>query len=552
MQNEVEQYITAAASGEIVTSKLVQQTCQRHLLDLEHAHLRGLKFSEARAQHVITFIETFCRHSKGEWAGKPFLLDVWQKALISILFGWVHSETGYRRFRFAYCELARGSGKSTLAAAIGLYGLLADGEPGAEVYAAATKREQARIVWSEADRMVRQSPSLRKRIKTQRNLLTIKGTASKFEPLSSDLKSLDGLNPAVCIVDELHAHPNRSIWDVLVTALGKRRQPLLFAITTAGFDRHSVCWEQHAYSEKVLDGTVQDDSWFAWIAGLDECDDWQDESLWVKANPGLGTTVQIAELRQQALKARESPSGLNSFLRLRLNIWTESHTAWMPMDRWDACNGPVDFAALQGRECFAGLDLSTTLDISALVLLFPPTEDDLLYTVLPFFFIPSENIADRVKRDRVPYDVWKRNDLLTLTDGNVIDYDAIRAKVQELGEQFNIREIAFDRWNATQVTTQLAGDGYTMVPFGQGFQSMSSPTKRLLELAISGRIAHGGNPVLRWMAGNAVVKTDPAGNIKLDKSKSTEKIDGAVALAMALSRAEAHAPETNNAGIFLA
>jgi phage terminase large subunit-like protein len=552
MQNEVEQYITAAASGEIVTSKLVRQTCERHLKDLQDAHLRGLKFSEARAQHVITFIETFCRHSKGEWAGKPFLLDVWQKALISILFGWVHSETGYRRFRFAYCELARGSGKSTLAAAIGLYGLLADGEPGAEVYAAATKREQARIVWSEADRMVRQSPSLRKRIKTQRNLLTIKGTASKFEPLSSDLKSLDGLNPAVCIVDELHAHPNRSIWDVLVTALGKRRQPLLFAITTAGFDRHSVCWEQHAYSEKVLDGTVQDDSWFAWIAGLDECDDWQDESLWVKANPGLGTTVQIAELRQQALKARESPSGLNSFLRLRLNIWTESHTAWMPMDRWDACNGPVDFAALQGRECFAGLDLSTTLDISALVLLFPPTEDDLLYTVLPFFFIPSENIADRVKRDRVPYDVWKRNDLLTLTDGNVIDYDAIRAKVQELGEQFNIREIAFDRWNATQVTTQLAGDGYTMVPFGQGFQSMSSPTKRLLELAISGRIAHGGNPVLRWMAGNAVVKTDPAGNIKLDKSKSTEKIDGAVALAMALSRAEAHAPETNNAGIFLA
>jgi phage terminase large subunit-like protein len=551
MTNATEQYIHAAANGQIVVSRFVRQTCQRHLEDLEHAQSRGLMFSKSRADHVIRFIETFCRHSKGAWAGKPFVLDTWQTALVSILFGWVQKETGYRRFRFAYCELARGSGKSTLAAAIGLYMLLADGEPGAEVYAAATKKEQARIVWSEADRMVRQSPSLRKRIRNRRNLLDIKGSASKFEPLSSDIKSLDGLNPACCLVDELHAHPSRQIWDVLTTALGKRRQPLLFAITTAGYDRHSVCWEQHTYSQKVLEGSVKDDSWFAWIAGLDEGDNWEDEANWVKANPGLGSTVQLTELRGQAQKAKESPSALNSFLRLRLNVWTESVTAWLPMDKWKAASEPFGLDILKGRRCYAGLDLSTTTDISALVLLFPPTPEDTHYRVLPFFFIPKQNIEARVKRDRVPYDVWKRLGLLTCTDGNVIDYDVIRAKAQELGAEYDLREIVFDRWNASQLTTQLQTDGFTLVQFGQGFASMSAPTKRLLELVLSEKIAHSGNPILTWMAGNALVQLDAAGNIKLDKSRSTEKIDGMVALTMALSRAELDPNIPQTAGIFI-
>ena len=400
--------------------------------------------------------------------------------------------------------------------------------------------------------MVKSSPALRAKVASFRDNLHIVGTASKYQPLSSDKDSLDGLNIHGVIADEVHAWKGRALWDVLVTALGKRRQSLLFAITTAGYDRHSVCFEQHSYSEKVLSGIIEDDTWFAWIAGLDEDDDWEDESCWVKANPALGTMVKLAELRTAASKAKESPGAMNAFLRLRLNVWTSQHTLWMPMAAWDARGSPFDPALLAGRESFAGLDLSTTTDISALVLVFPPIEGDPLWYVLPYFFIPADNISERVKRDRVPYDVWKRQEHFICTEGNVIDYDAIRVKVTDLAEIYNIREIAFDRWNATQLTTQLAGDGFETVQFGQGFNSMNAPTKRLLELVLSSELAHGGNPVLRWMASNVTVRQDPAGNLKPDKAKSTEKIDGIVALCMAIGRASVAKPAPAPAAIFFA
>lgn len=531
-----EHYIEDVLCGDILTSRLVRLTIERHVRDLRDGKARGLRFDPDRAERAIVFFR-FLRHSKGEWTGRPFELQAWQQALLWILFGWVRTATGYRRFRTAYNELARGAGKSTLAAGVGLYLLLADGEGGAEVYSAATKKDQARIVHSEAVRMVRQSPGLSARITIFRDSLSIADTASKFVPLASEEDSLDGLNIHGVIIDELHAHRSRKIWDVLVTAMGKRRQPLLFAITTAGHDRHSVCWEQRSYSEKVLAGIIEDDSWFCWIAGLDTGDDWEDEANWIKANPGLGETVRVEELRSQALKARESPASLNAFLRLRLNVWTTNVTAWMPLAKWDLCASPVDPAALKGRPCFAGLDLATTTDVAAVVLLFPPMNPEECWAVLPHFFLPSDSLEERVRRDRVPYDVWERQKLFHLTDGDIIDYDAIRATINALGAEYDIREIAFDRWNATQIVTQLAGDGFTMVEFGQGFQSMSAPTKRLLELVLSGDIAHGGNPVLRWMASNVTVRMDPAGNVKPDKSKSTEKIDGIVALIMALGRA---------------
>jgi phage terminase large subunit-like protein len=535
-QHPAEKYIDGVVSGQIVSGELVRLACQRHKRDLQEGHLRGLRFDRARAQRVIDFF-AFLRHSKGEWAGQQFVLAPWQQAMTWILFGWLRADTGFRRFRTAIVELARKQGKSTWAAGIALYMTVADGEQGCETYSVATKKEQARLVHGEAVRMVAKSPSLSKVLKRCRDNLHCLATNSKFEPLASEEDSLDGLNPHCIVADEVHAWSNRLLWDVLATAVGARRQPLMLAITTAGYDRHSVFYQQHDYSIKVLRGIVEDDTWFAWITCLDETDDWEDESNWPKSNPNLGTTIRIDELRAAAAKAKASPAELNSFLRLRLNIWTNQHTAWMPPDKWVACSTLVDPFALLRRPCFGGLDLSTTTDISALVLLFPPYGDDKRWSVLPSFFLPEEAIEQRSKRDRVPYDLWQRQGFFNLTPGNVIDYDYIRAKVQDLASQYDIREIAFDRYNSSQIVTQLMGDGFTMVPFGQGYVDMNSPVKRLMELVLTGELAHGGNPVLRWMASNCMAATDPAGNIKLDKSKSREKIDGMVALAMALGRA---------------
>ena len=535
-QHPAEKFIDGVVSGQIVSGELVRLACQRHKRDLQEGHFRGLRFDRTRAQRVIDFF-AFLRHSKGEWAGQQFVLAPWQQAMTWILFGWLRADTGFRRFRTAIVELARKQGKSTWAAGIALYMTVADGEQGCETYSVATKKEQARLVHGEAVRMVAKSPSLSKVLKRCRDNLHCLATNSKFEPLASEEDSLDGLNPHCIVADEVHAWSNRLLWDVLATAVGARRQPLMLAITTAGYDRHSVFYQQHDYSIKVLRGIVEDDTWFAWITCLDETDDWEDEANWPKSNPNLGTTIRLDELRAAAAKAKASPAELNSFLRLRLNIWTNQHTAWMPPDKWVACSTLVDPVALQRRPCFGGLDLSTTTDISALVLLFPPYGDDKRWSVLPSFFLPEEAIEQRSKRDRVPYDMWQRQGFFNLTPGNVIDYDYIRAKVQELASQYDIREIAFDRYNSSQIVTQLMGDGFTMVPFGQGYVDMNSPVKRLMELVLTGDLAHGGNPVLRWMASNCMAATDPAGNIKLDKSKSREKIDGMVALAMALGRA---------------
>ncbi len=531
-----EKYIRDAAAGKIVTSKLVRLACQRHLDDLETAHERNLRFDPDAAQHIIDFIETYCRHSQGEWAGNPFLLGPWQKAMLWILYGWCFKDTGFRRYRYAYAELAKGNGKSCLASGIGLYELIGSGEPGAEVYSVATKKDQARIVFNEAERMVAQSVVLKNRIRNFRDNLHIAKTASKFQPLSSDEDSLDGPRPQCLLADELHAWPGngRKLWDVLANALGKRRSPLFLAITTSGSDRQSICWQQHEYSEKVLAGIVQDDTWFAWICGIDPEDDWEDERNWIKANPNLGTTIRMEELRAVVNKAKNDPASLNGVLRLRLGVWTQSHTLWMPMDEWDACGEPIDLEALRGRHCYGGLDLSTTTDCSSFVLTFPPSDEDPSWVVLPTFFLPQGSIEKRVKRDRVPYDVWNRQGLFELTEGNVIDYGFIRKKILELADMYDFREIAFDRWNAQDIVTRLQDDGFTMVKFGQGFESMNAPTKRLMELVLSRQLRHGGHPVLRWNMSNVMVRMDPAGFIKPDKEKSREKIDGTLGTIMGI------------------
>jgi len=528
-------YAEDVLSGRVVANKWVRLAVERHVRDLDTGAERGLRFDEGAAQHALDFFK-FLKHSKGEWAGQTFEPSPWQQFVVWSLFGW-RREDGARRFRTSYLEMARKNGKTTLAAAIGLYLFFADGEAGAEVYTAATKRDQARIAHSEASRMVKASPMLRRRINTFKDNLHVEATSSKFEPLAADYNTLDGLNVHGAIIDELHAHKTRDLWDVIETATGARRQPLLFAITTAGFDRHSVCWEQHEYACKVLDRIIEDDTYFGMIYTLDEGDDWRDESVWLKANPNLGVSAKLDDLQRKALKAGEAPAALNNFLRLHLTIWTQSETRWMSRETWESCNLPVDAEGLRGRTCYAGLDLSSTTDLTALALVFPPECEGDPYRVLLRFFIPEDSMRERSRRDRVPYDAWVRQGWITATPGNVVDYGYVLAAVEEDAARFDLREVAFDRWGASRIVQEFEERGITVAEFGQGFKSMSPPMKELEKLVLSRQLAHGGNPVLAWNVDNLVARVDPAGNLKPDKEKSIERIDGFVALVMGLDRA---------------
>ena len=437
---------------------------------------------------------------------------------------------------------------STLGAGVGLYLQAADGEPGAEVYTAATKRDQARIVHQEAVRMVRQSPALGRELGVFKDNIHSERTFSKFEPLGRDSGTLDGLNVHGAIVDELHAHPNGDMWDVLQTATGSRRQPLLYAVTTAGSNRSSVCWQFHDYTEKVLSGVLVDDAWHGLIYSLERdgsgmLEDWEDEGAWRRANPNLGVSKYVEDLRDKARTAKGMPARLNGFLQKELNVWTQASTRWIDPGAWRACDlGPVDEEGLRGMDCWGGLDLSSTLDVTALVWVFPVTNDELRitnYAVVCRFWVPEENVGERVKRDRAPYDVWIRVGWMRTTPGNVVDYDFILAQVREDLGWFRVRELAFDPWNATAVSNKLVEEGVNMVEFRQGFVSMN-PAMKSLEVAVQRRgLNHGGNPVLGWMADNLVATSDPAGNLKPDKAKSGEKIDGMVALLMGLQRAVA-------------
>lgn len=396
--------------------------------------------------------------------------------------------------------------------------------------------------------MVKASPALRKRVTVYKDNLHIPGTASKFEPLGRDADTMDGLNVHGAVIDEFHAHPTRDVYDILDTATSARRQPLIVMITTAGHDRQSACFQFHEYADKVLNGVVEDDSFYACIYALDPVDDdglggddWENEGAWVKANPNLGISKKLESLRRQVTRAREMPASLNTFLRLDLNVWTQASTRWVSHEKWQAAAGAVDADGLRGRVCYAGLDLASTTDIAAQVLVFPPTAAGDPVRVLCRFWVPEDAIRERSKRDRVPYDAWLRGGFITSTPGAVIDYAWIRQQINEDCLAYDVRELAYDPWNATQLINELQGDDVTeLVEFRQGFASMSPAMKELEKLIVGGGLAHGGNPVLAWMASNLVATLDPAGNIKPDKGKSTEKIDGMVALIMAVGRAALH------------
>ncbi len=504
----------------------------------ERAVLEGCRFDMRAAQRVQTFFTKFLRHSKGQWAGQPFKLLDWQwREVVAPLFGWKRAD-GTRRYRRAYIEVPKKNGKSTLFSGLSLYLLAGDGEPGAEVYSAAVDRDQASIVFNEAANMVEVSPQLSSRLNVVRSTkrIVMPRTRSFYKALSADVPAKEGLNAHAVLIDELHAQKTRQLWDTLRYSGASRRQPLHLSVTTAGFDRHSICWEQHDYAEKVLDGTIEDSSFLPFIAAAGAEDNWTDPEVWGKANPSFGVTIDKEQFAEDCREAQESPAKENSFRRYRLNQWTEQDVRWLSLKKWDACRAPL--GELQGCECYAGLDLSSTTDISALVMVFPSGD---CYDVLPFFWVPEEGARKRERRDRVPYTAWIRDGYMEATPGEVIDYDRIRKKINELGQQYHIREIAIDRWNATQLATQLEGDGFEVVAFGQGYASMNWPCKKLEELVLGGKIAHGGHPVLRWMAGNVSIEKDAADNWKPSKKKSIERIDGIVALIMALDRASTQA-----------
>lgn len=492
---------------------------------------------ERAALGAVRFFERLLVHPKGPMAGKPFRLEPWQREIVEALFGEKRRDTGLRRYRRAYIEVPRGNGKSTWAAGIALLMLLADNEPAAEIFGAAADRDQARLVFEAAKSMVEDSPYLSRLVKIYRHSMVVESTRSVYRVLSSEAYSKHGLNPHGIIFDELHAQPNRELYDVLNTAMGKRAQPLMIMITTAGYDRESICWQQHEYARQVAAGIIDDPTFYPAIWAADPEDDWTDPATWCKANPNFGVSVQPEFLRQECDAALASPSYQNTFRRLYLNQWTQQEERWIDMAAWDKCNAALP--DLTGRRCYGGLDLASTTDIAALVLAFPgETQNGVEEPVylLPFFWIPEENALDRERRDRAPYLTWARQGLIEMTPGNVIDYAYIRRRLNELAEMYQIVEIAYDPWNATQLSLQLQDDGLTMVEMRQGFASMSAPSKELLRLVLAGGLAHGGNAVLRWMADNVTVRQDPAGNIKPDKSKSTSRIDGIVASIMAVGR----------------
>ena len=499
-------------------------------------------FDSVAAARATGFFEECLCHVKGEKAGQPLLLDPWQKLeIIEPFFGWKRKSDGMRRYRTLYLEVPRKNGKSTLIAGLGLLLLYADKEKGGEIYSAAADKEQAGIVFQVAKGMVDQNPDLIATGIAVRHNISVASTGSFYRVLSADAYTKHGLNAHGILFDELHAQPNRELYDVLTTSVGSRTQPAVFLITTAGVRPKakgvSICWEMHEHALKVLAGTVRDDTFLpvVYAAGLE--DDWTDPKVWAKCNPGLGQSIRLDYLTEACERAKSIPGYENTFKRLHLNIWTEQDTRWIQMTKWDECARDYDEEDLIGLPCYGALDLANRNDLAAFVLVFPIGNT---FRCITRFWCPQKQIIERSRRDRVPYDQWAKAGFITATPGDAIDNEFIRAEVLRLGAKFKIRDVGFDPWAATETSIRLQDEGVKMVEYRQGFRSMSEPTKNLYTLILEGRFQHNGNPVLRWMAGNAAVAQDAAGNLKPDKEKSSDKIDGIVALVMGIGRATAN------------
>lgn len=530
-------YARRVGSGEIVAGPYVRAACARHLRDLESAETRGLTFDPEKARFALEFFPNVLRLNGGQFEGKAFRLHESQCFIVGSLFGWVRAD-GTRRFRFAYIEEGKGNGKSPMVAGIGLIGLVADKEPRSEVYAAATKKDQAMILFRDAVAMVQQSPALSKRVKQSGKddkvwNLYDERTNSFFRPISSD-DGQSGPRPHIGLIDELHEHKTATMINMMGAATKWRRQPLVAAITNSGTDRKSVCWEYREKAIRVATGVEEDDEFFGYVCALDEGDDpFKDESCWPKANPLLGDIVTIQYLRGQVNTARGMPSKESTVRRLNFCEWTEAHNPAFSYDAWKACEAEYTLAKFRGMKCIAAIDLSATTDLTAIVLLF---ELDGLYWCWPLFWIPGDGLAARVKRDNVPYDIWIRKGFVRTTPGPAIDKDFVVNDVEKLIAEYDItiKKAPFDRHriDVLKAACSRLGVDWPLEPFGQGFVSMAPAVDELERAMVEKKFRHPNNPCLNFNAANAVFDEDPAGNRKLDKSKATGRIDGAVCLVM--------------------
>jgi phage terminase large subunit-like protein len=532
-------YADDVLGGKITTGKWAQLACKRFYDDLKTGSKRGLLFDFDASEHRLAFYN-FVKHSKAEWAGQVFTPEPWQAFIDANIFGWKRAD-GARRFRTVYTSVARKNGKSTQLAATGLYLAFFDNEEGSEVFTAAVKYEQSCIIHSESTRMVKSSPSLRGMINVFKNTLTCEAHNQKFVPLGQDSNTQDGLNVHAALVDEYHCHPTSGLYDVLKTGTGSRRQPMVYVITTAGFEKSYPCYEMELRIKRILEKSEDDDTVFGIIYSLDDNDDWTDQNTWIKANPNMGVSLKLDVLQDNFKEAFSMPSKQNGFKTKHLNIWTEAETRWLTMESWKLNSDPVDADGLAGRLCFAALDLSTTIDLTAWVLCFPPDGDGDKYRFLYRFFIPQDGIHERTQKEKFDYETMVRNGFITATPGNVVDYDFIKAQIYEDVRKYDIRELAYDPWNATSIITDIQNDiGATCVEFRQGFATMSPACKDFERKVLGGKLATADNPIMNWMIGCTEVVSDPAGNIKLvkpDRNKTGKHIDGVVASVMALNRA---------------
>jgi phage terminase large subunit-like protein len=536
-----QRYAKDVVAGKIPAGRFVKAACKRQIEDLKRWRAKGAayRFDTARANKVCRFIELL-PHIKGPKAGEPIILEPWQVFILTTVFGWVKAD-GSRRFRRVYIEVPRGNGKSALSSGVGLYMLCGDGEGGAEVYSFATTRDQAKIVFGDAQNMARRTPGLRTHFGVDVNAhnINVLRTASKFEALSAEGSTLDGLNTHFACVDELHAHKTRAVYDVVETSIGKRMQSLLWVITTAGSNRAGICYEVRGFVIKVLAGVAKDESQFGIVFGLDEEDDWTTEEALIKANPNWGISVMPEVLLPLQAKAMTMPSAANNFKTKHLNEWVNADTAWMDMRAWDACKDPtLDPEQFVGGPTYVALDLASKVDIAAKVALHERTiEGKAHYFVFGQYYLPRDTVE---RGENSQYQGWEHMGLLTVTDGAVIDFDVIEQDLLADCSRFEVREVPYDPFQATQLSTRMAAQGVPMVEMRPTVLNFSEPMKQLEALVLQGRLHHNGDPVLAWMMSNVVAHMDAKDNIYPRKERPENKIDGVVALIMALGRALAN------------
>ncbi len=550
------QYIDGVISGKIETGELIQLSVNRFLNDIKNA---AFEFDFDRGLHVVNFIEKFCRHHKGEWAGQPFDLQSHQHFYYMNLFGWIR-EDGTRRFRSSYKEVARKNAKTTEAALSSIYHVTKDNEPGAQVYAGATKEAQAIIVVNDAGNIIKKSPALVKRFELFELRGDVKrvyypGSNSIISPIGRDSKTQDGFDPSLSIMDEYHAHPTSHTRDVIESGMGARRQPLSIIITTAGFNKQGPCYKLRHTAVNILKGKLIDESFLAIIHSMDKNDDWHDMTKWVKANPNLHSSVKLDYLKDQFTKAKnEGGQKEVDFRTKNLNQWTDAADVWVTDELWQKNSYSTDPSYLNKLKCRGGLDLASTSDINAFLLIFPEFREvngKKISAVLCNFYIPEDNVEIMSRRDQVDYRKWVNEGFIKTTPGNVTDYDYIERDIYDIRQRYDLERISFDPWNAGSIAGHIANEGIPLLELRQGFSSLNTPSKTFEKMAKSGQFEHFNNPVLTWMLGNVALDRDANGNIKPNKAKSINKIDGISALIDAIADWLTPIEDQNFAGMYV-